>query len=96
MDKYIKKFESFVNDSEAKQTETEIITTTRGDVIVSNNATISTDARYAAMEENSRRYVIYSKHISGTLGYNPRLIIATILPLKLEGIPAIEPESDKE
>lgn len=76
-----------------EQDETETITTTRGDVVVSNTAEIPTDAKYATREENSRRYVIYSKHVSGTLGYNPRLIVATILPLTLEGIPAIKPKN---
>lgn len=90
---YIKTFETFINDNmENKQPENETITTTRGDVVVSNNAEITVDAKYATREENPRRYVIYSKHISGTLGYNPRLIIATILPLQIEGIQAIEPE----
>lgn len=69
---------------------TEIITTTRGDVVVSNEV-IPTDARYTSREENPRRYVVYSKHINGTLGYDPRLIKATILPFKLDGIPFIEP-----
>lgn len=69
--------------------DTEIITTTRGNVLVSNSAEIPTESMYATREENPRRYVIYSKHISGTLGDNPRLIIATILPLKIENVPYI-------
>ncbi len=74
--------------------ETEIISTWRGDVVVTNasGVEIPTDARYITTEENPRRYVIYTKHVSGTLGYNPRLIIATILPYKIEGVPFIEPE----
>ncbi len=75
--------------------ETEIITTTSGDVVVRNTdiSDIPTDAYYASREENQRRYIIYTKYILGKgLGYNPRPIVATILPLTLKGIPAIEPE----
>jgi hypothetical protein len=97
MEKYIKTFESFINlDMENTKPETETITTTRGDVVVSNSiayADIPTDAYYATREENPRRYIIYTKYILGNgLGYNPRPIVATILPLELKGIPAIAPE----
>lgn len=86
MKRYVKTFESF-NESEKESFE--IISTPQGDVVVSNEE-IPTDAKYITIEENPRRYVIYSKHISGTLGNNPKLIKATILPYKIEGIPSIE------
>jgi hypothetical protein len=71
--------------------DTERISTTRGDVFVHNSAKIPTEAYYASREENPRRYIIYTKYILGNgLGHNPRLIIATVLPLRLEGIPALE------
>ncbi len=41
---------------------------------------IPTGAYYVATEENPRRLVVYEKHISGTLGSNPRLVITTNNP----------------
>ena len=40
-----------------------------------NDSEIPTDAKYIAIEENPRRFVIYSKCVTGTLGSSPKLII---------------------
>jgi len=47
-------------------------------VLVDESAEIPVEAKYITQEENPRRYVIYTKSITGTLGYKPMLITATI------------------
>jgi len=69
----------------------ERITTSHGDVLVSNEE-IPLGAKYVAIEDNPLRYiVVYGRHYSGISEKNAKLLKATVLPCKIKDIPAVEP-----